>query len=842
MAYNSLYKYYLAEFVTFISIFYSYFKTIQKGIPGGDAGELVTEACLYGTAHPPGYPLFTMITNLAMRVLPYKPAVAANIASALFGAFTGLFLYKSIFLFCRHILYNNTKLSKVGFEIYISAAFGSYSFAFSNLTWLYSIGAEVFALNNMLTAWVLYLAILYKVEQFDDDRYSSTTASYAAFICGLSLANQHTAIFYVLIIALAVAYDVIYRPGYCSSTLKDKSKASVTCWRITEVLKLSIFAFFGLSPYLYLPWAAITPTKGSWGDISTVSGFFTHIFRREYGTFSLSPANFQSEGLVERLQYYVQDAILQFHLFECVLMLVGMLACIYLLFRSSDDGKRHLSQLVLLMFFTYIIIFHALSNLPLSEAMPFEVHRRFWMQPNLILCTWVGIGISIILNFIKMKMSSKIDDASNNKVQVIMFCFYLAAMFLKGNKWYEQHELMFNVYGQGPLGNYFELHGQAILNTIPKNSLLLSFTDLNWNSIRYLQACENKRLDVTHLNFQIMPFPWFEKTQKKLYKEDGVIFPKIDYKSASMKKGTKGHAKILTEFFLANLNDKANKKRKIFVDLHAIGFDQFEGTENIFQGLHYIPYGTIWQVTKHNSFKYNKWAEQLGRSMETVDNVLLPLPQKKDLLAGSWEEGCAATYLDSLYQTAIFQLEIAVKMNVQTGDNAVRLNRRNGKRFFHALFQSFEHLQRILNVIEKTSHNLKLKDVYKNAALSASRMVTAMTWVDKVDKSVLPYDLNRGEFKLYPHYRMPELNSIILRSRNTIQLYLKHSPGDPDAPVFRNHLNILNSIINSETIANSGSTGNGNNINQKQKSKKKKKKKKRKSNENRRTNKQTEDL
>ena len=52
-----------------------------------------------------------------------------------------------------------------------------------------------------------------------------------------------TAIFYVMIIALAVAYDVIYRPGYCSSSLKDKTKTSVTCWRITEVLKLSIFAF-----------------------------------------------------------------------------------------------------------------------------------------------------------------------------------------------------------------------------------------------------------------------------------------------------------------------------------------------------------------------------------------------------------------------------------------------------------------------------------------------------------------------------------------------------------------------------------------------------------------------
>ena len=64
---------YVCQVITFITIFSSYFKTIQKGIPGGDAGELVAEACLRGTAHPPGYPLFTMITSLAMHILPYKP-------------------------------------------------------------------------------------------------------------------------------------------------------------------------------------------------------------------------------------------------------------------------------------------------------------------------------------------------------------------------------------------------------------------------------------------------------------------------------------------------------------------------------------------------------------------------------------------------------------------------------------------------------------------------------------------------------------------------------------------------------------------------------------------------
>ena len=85
-----------------------------------------------------------------------------------------------------------------------------------------------------------------------------------------------------------------------------------------------------------------------------------------------------------------------------------------------------------------------------------------------------------------------------------------------------------------------------------------------------------------------------------------------------------------------------------------------------------------------------------------------------------------------------------------------------------------------------------MADVYKNAALAASRMTTAMAWIDKVNSKVLPF--NSGT-KIYPSYPKPEVNDIIRRSRNTIQLYLKHAANDPDAPVFRNHLKLLNSIL-----------------------------------------------
>ena len=386
------------------------------------------------------------------------------------------------------------------------------------------------------------------------------------------------------------------------------------------------------------------------------------------------------------------------------MMIVGASFCIYLVL--FQDRNKFAPMLLLIMFFVYILVFHSLSNLPLHKAMPFEVHRRFWMQPNIILCVWSGIGITYMINIAKKGILCCFVRFAKPKnavsVQYFVFGLYMLLSIETAYRWSEQYILMHDMYGQGVLGNYFEKHGIATLESVPQNALLVSFTDLNWNSIRYLQACEKRRLDVVHLNFQIMPFPWFSKTQTKLYNSSGIVFPKIDYKSASMQKGTKGHAKIITEFFRANLNNKAPIKRKIFVDLHAIGFDQFQAVENVLHGLHYIPYGNLWQVKRYKSFKYNVWKKKNSQAMKKIDQILLPLPTKQNVLKGSWEEGCAATYIDSLYQTAIFQLEIAIDMKIQNAKDAMALKKKRAKVFFHALLFSFEHLQRILKIVKES--------------------------------------------------------------------------------------------------------------------------------------------
>jgi len=44
-------------------------RTMHPTVAGGDSGELMGAACELGVAHPPGYPLFTMLSWLGTQVL-----------------------------------------------------------------------------------------------------------------------------------------------------------------------------------------------------------------------------------------------------------------------------------------------------------------------------------------------------------------------------------------------------------------------------------------------------------------------------------------------------------------------------------------------------------------------------------------------------------------------------------------------------------------------------------------------------------------------------------------------------------------------------------------------------
>ena len=83
--------YYIAHFI-FLLLAIIWAITGAQSITYGDAGEFVTSTRRLSVAHPPGYPLFTLIGFCVQKILPFTPPF--NIV--LFGIFCYLFSFHSL--------------------------------------------------------------------------------------------------------------------------------------------------------------------------------------------------------------------------------------------------------------------------------------------------------------------------------------------------------------------------------------------------------------------------------------------------------------------------------------------------------------------------------------------------------------------------------------------------------------------------------------------------------------------------------------------------------------------------------------------------------------------------
>ncbi|XP_021557160.1 transmembrane protein 260 isoform X3 [Neomonachus schauinslandi] len=231
--------------------------TLPPSVPGGDSGELITAAHELGVAHPPGYPLFTLVAKLAIMLFPFgSVAYRVNLLCGLFGAVAASLLFFTVF-----------RLS----GSHAGGILAAGVFSFSRLTWQWSIAAEVFSLNNLFVG--LLMALTVHFEEAATAKERSKIAKIGAFCCGLSLCNQHTIVLYVLCII----------PWILFRLLKEKELS------LGSLLKLSLYFSAGLLPYVYLPVSSyLNQARWTWGDQTTLLGFLTHLLRAEYGTFSLA--------------------------------------------------------------------------------------------------------------------------------------------------------------------------------------------------------------------------------------------------------------------------------------------------------------------------------------------------------------------------------------------------------------------------------------------------------------------------------------------------------------------------------------------------------------------------
>ena len=115
----------------------AYLATLQRGVPGGDSGELIAAAVTGGVAHPPGYPLFLLLARATAAIPLGTIAARVNALSAVCDAAAAGLLTFVVARLSRSL----------GAGVLAGGLF-----AFSTRVWAYATVAEVFALNNLLLA------------------------------------------------------------------------------------------------------------------------------------------------------------------------------------------------------------------------------------------------------------------------------------------------------------------------------------------------------------------------------------------------------------------------------------------------------------------------------------------------------------------------------------------------------------------------------------------------------------------------------------------------------------------------------------------------------------------
>ena len=94
----------LADGATFAIALIAYAATTAPDVLPADAGEFQLAAALLGVAHPPGYPLYTMLGHLFIRIIPWgTPAYRLNLMSGLLAAGTLVFIARATRLWARRL-------------------------------------------------------------------------------------------------------------------------------------------------------------------------------------------------------------------------------------------------------------------------------------------------------------------------------------------------------------------------------------------------------------------------------------------------------------------------------------------------------------------------------------------------------------------------------------------------------------------------------------------------------------------------------------------------------------------------------------------------------------------
>ena len=167
-----------------------YLSTIEPTVSFWDCGEFISTSYKLEVGHPPGAPLFALMSRFATLFSFGHKELAAkmiNSMSALMSGLTILFLFWTITHIARRIVLKTAKeIQKEHYFIIMgSGIIGALAYAFTDTFWFSAVEAEVYASSSFFTAIVFWTIL--KWEDEADEPGANRWIILSAYLMGLSI-------------------------------------------------------------------------------------------------------------------------------------------------------------------------------------------------------------------------------------------------------------------------------------------------------------------------------------------------------------------------------------------------------------------------------------------------------------------------------------------------------------------------------------------------------------------------------------------------------------------------------------------------------------------------------
>ena len=446
-----------------------YFLTAARDIVVGDCPELITAAVTLGVAHPTGYPLFTMLGHLFSQ-LPVGPiAFRVNLLSAACNALTIGIVFLTGFRLSRSRL---------------ASAIAALILALNPLFWSWSLVAEVFPLNNLLAALLIYLLVIW-----NEDPQREGTLVGAAFIAGLALTNQQTI--------------VLLGPAVCFLLWRNRA---ILLARPRIVIVCAAAFLVGLVPYAYVPWAAARHPAHNWGGVSSFSDFMALVTRsgEPWRSSRLVPRAYEGGSVWPR----IATLCFSFGAPMGLLALLGMI--------RTYRHYRWYFWFSLLAFGLTGLFFAIISNVNLNIPSGAYVLERFFLLPEVVVAPLVALGVVMIANLVA---SSAPELGSKGLPIVVGTLGLVLVVTLLTN--YRRIDQSRNKVAR----NY----GEDVLASLEPGTILFASSDAYMFPLIYLTVAEKMRPDAIVILTPLLPYRWYIAQLRARYPDLNIPFESYDW-------------------------------------------------------------------------------------------------------------------------------------------------------------------------------------------------------------------------------------------------------------------------------------------------------------------------